>query len=175
MRSPEDFRFAVSHKYYYDLTLVLPGKPPLSMMQLLVTKLHLRCWSRAFMSHRRSLKEPKIVATRFDVEFTQDRCRLVVVDCGCMMQFSNFLHLRLRFLKLEKGNQRRIECRNLLENCIRERGVVAQRVRIMRHEYYYHVTLMIFIMPHEHYYHATRMLFVMGRKCHLSCDTNVFL
>ena len=28
------------------------------------------------------LKEPKIVGTRFDVVFTQDRCRLVVVDCG---------------------------------------------------------------------------------------------
>ena len=53
------------------------------------------------------LEEPKIVAKQVSMWFSpQDCSRLVVVDCGCMMQFSNdCLHLRLWLLQLEKGNQ----------------------------------------------------------------------
>ena len=100
------------------------------------------------------LEEPKMSQTSVDVVFTQDRSRLVVVDCGCRCSFlNNFLHLRLWLLKLVKGNRtaHRRFCRNLLENCIffleivlirklyflkialvrklyPERGVVAQRL-----------------------------------------------
>ena len=56
------------------------------------------------------LKEPRIVATRFDVVFTPR-------SLSMMMQFSdNPLPLRLLLLKLGKGNRRRIEYRNLLKN-----------------------------------------------------------
>ena len=79
-----------------------------------------------------NLEEPKMSQTSVNVVFTQDRCDLWLSTVDCMMQFSNdFLHLRLWLLKLVKGKPNGgIECRNLLENCIRERGVVAQWVRL---------------------------------------------
>ena len=54
-------------------------------------------------------EELKMPQTSDDVVFTQDRSRLAVIDCGRVMQVANnFLHLRLRLLKLVNGNQRRI-------------------------------------------------------------------
>ena len=58
------------------------------------------------------LEEPKMSQTSVDVVFTQDRSRLVVVDCGCMMQFSNTSESVVAKIGEIKPNGG-IECRNL--------------------------------------------------------------